>query len=113
MTVTKRDLVIKVAKKTDLKQTDVMDVLQWTLDIITEELAAGHNVEFRNFGVFEVLRRKSRIGRNPNAPENEVTIPERSVVKFKPGKEMKEQVLQIIPEAKKHTGRGRKKADQQ
>lgn len=110
MTMTKRDLVIKVAKKTEMKQTAVMDVIQWTLDIITEELAAGNNVEFRNFGVFEVLCRKARIGRNPNDPEKDVKIPERSVVKFKPGKEMKEQVLKVVVKPKKKVARGAKKA---
>ena len=111
MTMTKRDLVIKVAKKTEMKQTAVMDVIQWTLDLITEELAAGNNVEFRNFGVFEVLCRKARIGRNPNAPDYEVKIPERSVVKFKPGKEMKEQVLKVVVKPKKKAAaRGAKKA---
>lgn len=112
MTMTKRDLVIKVAKKTAMKQTAVMDVIQWTLDTITEELAAGNNVEFRNFGVFEVLCRKARIGRNPNDPEHDVKIPERSVVKFKPGKEMKEQVLKVVVKPKKRAmGRNSKKAD--
>jgi len=96
-TMTKRDLVIKVAKDTNIRQSDVMDVVQMTLDTITEELAAGRSIEFRNFGVFEVMRRKERIGRNPNAPKNEVTIPERVVVKFKPGKEMKHLVLQLDP----------------
>ena len=109
--MTKRDLVIKVAKQANLKQNEVMDVLQMALDAITEELAQGHNIEFRNFGVFEVMRRKARIGRNPNAPENEVTIPERMVVKFKPGKEMKEQVLKVVVKPKKKAaGRGAKKA---
>ena len=109
--MTKRDLVIKVAKKTEMKQTAVMDVIQWTLDLITEELAAGNNVEFRNFGVFEVLCRKARIGRNPNAPDYEVKIPERSAVKFKPGKEMKEQVLKVVVKPKKKAAaRGAKKA---
>lgn len=97
MTMTKRDLVIKVARQTNLKQNDVMDVVQLTLDTITEELAAGRSIEFRNFGVFEVMCRKSRVGRNPNAPKNTVTIPERVVVKFKPGKEMKHLVLQLDP----------------
>ena len=101
MTMTKRDLVIKVARQTSCKQAEVMDIIQLALDTITEELAAGRSVEFRNFGVFEVMRRKSRIGRNPNAPKNEVTIPERMVVKFKPGKEMKQQVMLLDPKAKK------------
>ncbi|MBR4676136.1 MAG: integration host factor subunit beta [Victivallales bacterium] len=101
MTMTKRDLVIKVARQTNCKQAEVMDIIQLALDTITEELAAGRSVEFRNFGVFEVMRRKSRIGRNPNAPKNEVTIPERMVVKFKPGKEMKQQVMLLDPKAKR------------
>ena len=108
--MTKRDLVIKVAKKTEMKQTAVMDVIQWTLDIITEELASGNNVEFRNFGVFEVLSRKARIGRNPNDPKKDVKIPERSVVKFKPGKEMKEQVLKVVIKPKKNAAKAAKGA---
>ena len=101
MTMTKRDVVIKVARQTNCKQADVMDIIQLALDTITEELAAGRSVEFRNFGVFEVMRRKSRIGRNPNNPENEVPIPERMVVKFKPGKEMKQQVMLLDPKTKR------------
>ena len=101
MTMTKRDLVIKVARQTNCKQADVMDIIQLALDTITEELAAGRTVEFRNFGVFEVMCRKARVGRNPNAPKDTVPIPERMVVKFKPGKEMKQQVMQLDPKAKK------------
>jgi nucleoid DNA-binding protein len=52
----------------------------------------------RNFGVFEVKIRKARVGRNPNAPETDVPIPQRAVVKFKAGKEMREAVLQLTPE---------------
>jgi nucleoid DNA-binding protein len=60
------------------------------LDYIVEGLAKGETIEFRNFGVFEVRTRKQRIGRNPNRPSMVVTFPERKVVKFKPGKIMKE-----------------------
>ena len=98
--MTKRDLVIKVARQTNCKQADVMDIIQLALDTITEELAAGRTVEFRNFGVFEVMCRKARVGRNPNAPKDTVPIPERMVVKFKPGKEMKQQVMQLDPKKK-------------
>ena len=49
------------------------------------------------FGVFEVRIRKARIGRNPNSPERDVPIPPRAVVKFKPGKEMREAVLKLTP----------------
>lgn len=92
MTMTKRDLVVRISDETGLIQQDVQAVLQKTLDYISESLAKGENVEFRNFGVFEVQRRKSRIGRNPNKPEEEVTIPARNVVKFKAGKVMKDQI---------------------
>jgi nucleoid DNA-binding protein len=54
-------------------------------------------VELRNFGVFEVKIRKARVGRNPNAPATDVRIPPRAVVKFKPGKEMREAVLKLTP----------------
>ena len=97
MTMTKRELVNRVARQTKMKQNDVMTVVQLALDTITEELAAGNSIEFRNFGVFEVLRRKKRVGRNPNNPEKIVPIPERAVVKFKPGKEMRKLVLQLGP----------------
>ena len=50
-----------------------------------------------NFGVFEVKIRKARIGRNPKQPEADMPIPPRAVVKFKPGKEMREAVLKLTP----------------
>jgi nucleoid DNA-binding protein len=95
MTLTKRDLVTRISNETGLVQQQVLDVVQKTLDYIAEALAKGDKVELRNFGVFEVKVRKARIGRNPNAPEKDVPIPERSVVKFKPGKEMRADVLKI------------------
>jgi len=97
MTLTKRDLVIRISNETGLIQQQVLDVLQKTLDYIAEALAKGDKVELRNFGVFEVKVRKARIGRNPNHPEKDVPIPERAVVKFKPGKEMREAVLKLSP----------------
>ena len=93
--MTKRDLVIRISNQTGLTQRQVMDVLQRALDTITNELAAGRGIEFRNFGVFEVKKRKPRIGRNPNAPKRTVTIPERLIVKFKPGKVMKSKVTKL------------------
>lgn len=95
--MTKRDLVVRIARQTNLKQRDVMQVVQLALDTVTNELAAGRGVEFRNFGVFEVMVRQPRIGRNPNEPEKTVEIPERVVVKFKPGKVMSERVLKLDP----------------
>lgn len=95
--MTKRDLMVRISKETGLGQQDVLDVVQRTLDYIAESVAKGNTVELRNFGVFEVKIRKARIGRNPNAPETDVPIPQRSVVKFKPGKELREAVLKLSP----------------
>ena len=90
--MTKRDLVMRIADETGLLQQDVHAVIQKSLDYIVEALDEGDTVEFRNFGVFEVRERKQRIGRNPNRPEHVVTIPARKVVKFKPGKIMREKI---------------------
>jgi nucleoid DNA-binding protein len=95
MTLTKRDLVVRISEETGLIQQQVLDVVQKTLDHIAEALAKGEKVELRNFGVFEVKIRKARIGRNPNAPATDVPIPERTVVKFKAGKEMRAEVLKV------------------
>ena len=95
--MTKRDLVVKIAKEVDLIQSDVAKVVQKTLDYIADELVNGNTIELRNFGVFEIKVRKSRKGRNPNQPQNEVIIPERAVVKFRASKELKEEVEKLNP----------------
>jgi nucleoid DNA-binding protein len=96
--MTKRDLVVRISEETGLVQQNVLDVVQKTLDYIADAVSHGKKVELRNFGVFEVKVRKARVGRNPNAPAADVRIPPRAVVKFKPGKEMREAVLKLTPE---------------
>jgi nucleoid DNA-binding protein len=96
--MTKRDLVVRISEETGLVQQDVLNVVQKTLDYISDAVTKGQKVELRNFGVFEVKVRKARVGRNPNAPEADVPIPPRAVVKFKPGKEMREAVLKLTPQ---------------
>ena len=91
--LTKRDLVVRISRELDLNQADVYDVIQKTLEHIIEALELGEHVEFRDFGVFQVAVRKARIGRNPNKPADVVRIPARKVVKFKPGKVMRQKVL--------------------
>ena len=95
--MTKRDLVIRISNETSLVQQQVLDIVQKTLDYIAEAVSHGRKVELRNFGVFEVKIRKARVGRNPNNPGTDVPIPQRAVVKFKPGKEMREAVLKLSP----------------
>jgi DNA-binding protein HU-beta/integration host factor subunit alpha len=96
--MTKRDLVIDISEETGMVQQAVLQVVQSTLDHISNAVAKGATVELRNFGVFEVRMRKARVGRNPNEPEKDVAIPRRAVVKFKPGKEMREAVYKLSPQ---------------
>jgi len=100
MTLTKRDLVMRISEETGLNQAQVVEVVQKTLNYITESLAKGGKVELRNFGVFDVKIRKARVGRNPNKPETDVPIPARAMVKFKAGKEMKAEVMKLSPKPK-------------
>jgi len=99
MTLTKRNLVNRISEETDLSQQQVFDIVQKTLNYITEALAKGDKVELRKFGVFEVKVRKARIGRNPNKPGTDVPIPARAMVKFKAGKEMRAAVLKLPTES--------------
>jgi len=105
MTLTKRDLVVRISLETGLIQQQIMEVVQKTLNYIGEALARGDKVELRNFGVFEVKVRRARVGRNPNAPTAVVAIPQRSVVRFRPGKEMRAQVLKLPPKLRARSAR--------
>lgn len=93
--------MVKISNETGLVQQDVADVIQRTLDYIVDSLAAGANVEFRNFGIFGVKLTKSRLGRNPKVPNIKVEIPPRAVVKFKSGKIMRQKVTKLSPVLKR------------
>ena len=94
-TLTKRDLVAKISDETGMVQHQVIDVIQKTLDHITDALASGDAVEIRNFGVFEVRLSKPRVGRNPNVPGSSFAIPARATVKFKSGKIMRQRIEKL------------------
>ncbi|MBU1125437.1 MAG: integration host factor subunit beta [Candidatus Omnitrophica bacterium] len=89
--MTKKDIILKVADETNLKQTDVKRVVQKTFDCIVAALVRGERIELRNFGVFKVKQRKSRTGRNPRTNQV-IPVPPRKVVVFKAGLEMKNQI---------------------
>ena len=89
--MTKKDIVMKVSEETGLKQIDVKLAVQKTLDQIISALVRGETVELRNFGVFKVRSRRSRVGRNPRTG-TKVPIPERKCVSFKVGMIMKKKV---------------------
>ncbi|MFO7937596.1 MAG: HU family DNA-binding protein [Kiritimatiellia bacterium] len=100
--LTKKELVAWIAahkqiEEMEISHQQIQSIVQLALDGITRALAEDKHVEFRDFGVFEKVTRKGRIGRNPNKPENEVRIPDRKVIKFKPGKGMREMLANPDP----------------
>ena len=91
MALTKRDLVISVSKGTSITQVDVKRVIHSTLTQLVEQLKEGKTIELRNFGVFKVRQRAPRRGRNPKTGQ-EVPVPSKRVVVFKPGLLMRQHI---------------------
>jgi len=88
-TITKKKLINEISRRRGLHPNEVRLVVQSFLDCMTEYLSDGDRLEFRDFGVFEVVTRKQKIGRNPKNAAVPIVIPERRAVKFTPGKKMK------------------------
>ena len=87
-TITKKELIDRIAENTDTKRAVVKPVVQSFLDEIIDELAKGDRLEFRDFGVFETVTRASRVAQNPKTLER-IHVPAKRVVKFKAGRLMK------------------------
>jgi nucleoid DNA-binding protein len=98
--LTKRDIVVSISNQTGMVQHQVFDVVQKTLDKITDSLANNIPVELRNFGVFLPRLTRPRIGRNPNQPGSSFVIPPRATVKFKAGKIMRQRVEKLSRQLK-------------
>lgn len=90
-TVTKRELVQRIAEKTGVQQISAKEVIQSFLDEIINELAKGNRLEFRDFGVFEPKTKAERIARNPRTGDK-VPVPAKTTVKFKVGRLMKKKI---------------------
>ncbi len=88
VTITKKDLVQSIAKDQKIQPNDARQIVQSFLDKITESLRKGERLEFREFGVFEVVQRKQKVGRNPKKADIPIIIPARSAVKFTAGKRL-------------------------
>jgi integration host factor subunit beta len=92
--VTKKEIVKQISERTGLTQLKTKEIVQQTFDAIVETLLEQGRIELRNFGVFEVKRRKARKARNPRTSDP-VEVPAKNVVTFKPGKEMEERVREL------------------
>jgi integration host factor subunit beta len=89
--MTKKEIAIKIAKQFGISQLLALEAVQLVLDSILETLADEGRLELRSFGVFAVKRRRARKARNPRTGVR-VCVPEKTVVVFKPGREMEQRV---------------------
>lgn len=90
-TVTKKELVHRIAEQTGVTKVVAKDVIQAFLNSIIDELAEGNRLEFREFGVFESRERAARLAQNPRTLEK-VPVPAKRIVKFKVGRLMRKKV---------------------
>lgn len=92
--VTKKEIVKQISDRIGLTQLKTKEIVQLTFNAIVDTLIEDTRIELRNFGVFQVKKRKARKARNPRTGEK-VDVPPKNVVTFKPGKEMEERVRQM------------------
>jgi integration host factor subunit beta len=109
--VTKKEIVKQISERAQLTQLKTKLIVQWTFDAIIETLVEEGRIELRNFGVFEVKRRKPRRARNPRTNEP-VEVEAKNVVTFQPGKVMEEKVRKMAaaPEPKRKPRKGSRPA---
>ncbi len=98
-TITKKKLINDISRKKGVHPNDVRNVVQAFLDAMTDCLAEGNRLEFRDFGVFEVVERKQKIGRNPKNASVPIIIPARPAVKFTSGKKMRDMIENKVDHA--------------
>ncbi len=97
-TITKKELIDKIAEQTQAKRVTVKRVIQTFLDEITKELCRNNRLEFRDFGVFETRTRAARVAQNPKTLQR-VEVPAKRTVKFKMGRLMKENLYEETVES--------------
>jgi DNA-binding protein HU-beta len=91
MGLNKADLIDKMADEADISKVAAEKALNASVNAIKSALKKGDSVTLIGFGTYSVASRKSRVGRNPQTGA-ELKIPARKVVKFKPGKGLKDVV---------------------
>jgi nucleoid DNA-binding protein len=92
--VTKKDIVRTIAEQIELPQLRTKELVQKTFDALIDALVREGRIELRNFGVFQIKKREARMARNPRTGER-VPVQAKSVVSFKPGKEMEARVREL------------------
>ena len=100
----KTDLVDRVMKGAGIPRASAVLAVEAIIDAMLQSLVKGYRIELRGFGVFQVKPRKRGIGRNPKRPTEEVEIPPGLAIRFKPGKELRNMVVESPPEVSSIAG---------
>ena len=96
VTITKKNLVDRIAESTETARPTTKAVVQCFLDEIVAELAKDNRLEFRGFGIFEPRDRQARTAQNPKTLEK-IRVPAKRSVKFRAGRLMKEKLNNQVP----------------
>ncbi|HTL39271.1 MAG TPA: HU family DNA-binding protein [Methylomirabilota bacterium] len=88
----KQELIDALSLKLNLGKTEAENTLHGFVEVITETLKAGQEVNISGFGSFVVTPRSARMGVNPQNPTEKIQIPATKVPKFRAGKNLKEAV---------------------
>ncbi len=92
-----RSLAQAISKNYGYPAKQISEMLKLIMHEIGSRLSKGEDVPIRGFGTFVVKTAGAKAGRNPKKPEQEVIIPARRVIRFRPGKELKESVALLAP----------------
>ncbi len=98
-TYTKKDIIKKMSYKVNINDDESRILIDCLMEIFTEMFLAPNDttrIELRDFGVFKVYKTKQRTNaRNPLTKE-EVTIPPRKRIVFKPGKKIQKSLKEEV-----------------
>ncbi len=88
--LTKSDLIDNLSRnQTHLVYKDVELAVKSLIEMMSNALSTGERIEIRGFGSFSLHYRPPRTGRNPKSGDK-VSLPEKHVPHFKPGKELRD-----------------------
>jgi len=86
---TRNELAVELSKRLAVPVDRAKGIVDATLDVLTNAMTDGRKIEFRGFGLFDVVLRKPKIGRNPNnLAAGQYQIPARNMVRFRVGKQL-------------------------
>jgi DNA-binding protein HU-beta len=88
----KQEIVEALANKMQSDKTTAEKLLHSFVEVVSEALKAGQEVNISGFGSFSVSNRSARMGVNPQDPQQKIQIPATKVPKFRAGKGLKEAV---------------------